>query len=617
MTCIGEPAQANDAVFPTENLKIPYDQGTFNVYRSEKVTFEGWHLSTVEVKDYNIHFYYNEQLQKSQKITKFNYGYPPNSGMSDLISKMGYKIKNNGWQLKNFDTSWMTVGKWRVVVEAVRSDNGKGYKIAEYTMNVTKSIKTNTYVTCNDAPDPNVGKTHKFSTPSKVSYPEKIQEKAAFNIPISGWIIHDQGSSSYYYKVTKAGASASVLQGTLNACERPDLSGAREKYYKNGRIHQTVLSRNGYSGSIPTKSLAVGSYSAYIYVKTCDGTDVMICQIDFKVYTKCEATGHKYTKVTKAATCTENGYTVEQCSVCKKEKPNSKVTIEKTGHKWGDWVTKQTYPCVDGTKSRKCEKCKKTETQVAKATQAHKFQDRAILEIDASTHQQYCDTCKSWIKDLPHNEKVYTYVNGSGDLKGIHYHICEDSSGSRCGYFKTSYCSDNVTKWNYYYDKFKGEKQVEIDPVTGEALYYQEQYYVYVRTGKCNLCHANVMQYMMLVGERFLTPDEIAANRRKTLIGLIPYVAPLDIIDKVCSATGPMSSAAEWLQAKKDYAADYADVNTTELKALTSTNHPDLYRQCKEYFEGSNPYRNRHDFYKDSKEVKLNIINDFAKPIRQ
>ena len=70
---------------------------------------------------------------------------------------------------------------------------------------------------------------------------------------------------------------------------------------------------------------------------------------------------HSYTsKVTKNATCTENGVKTFTCSC------GSTYTekISKTGHNWGEWkTTKEPTTSSEGTSQRKCTKCSETESK--------------------------------------------------------------------------------------------------------------------------------------------------------------------------------------------------------------------------------------------------------------
>ena len=73
----------------------------------------------------------------------------------------------------------------------------------------------------------------------------------------------------------------------------------------------------------------------------------------------------------KAATCTEDGYTYYVCSVCNETKTE---TIKATGHKFGDWkVTKEATTTSEGQKERICSICGEKETQtIAKLTDNNK-----------------------------------------------------------------------------------------------------------------------------------------------------------------------------------------------------------------------------------------------------
>lgn len=87
-----------------------------------------------------------------------------------------------------------------------------------------------------------------------------------------------------------------------------------------------------------------------------------------------ESTEHTHnwkenTSKSKAATCTEDGYTYYECTEdgCTETK---KETIKATGHKYGDWkVTKEATTTSEGEKQRECSVCKNVEKQtIAKLT---------------------------------------------------------------------------------------------------------------------------------------------------------------------------------------------------------------------------------------------------------
>ena len=66
-------------------------------------------------------------------------------------------------------------------------------------------------------------------------------------------------------------------------------------------------------------------------------------------------------KVTKAATCTENGSQRRTCSGCNEVQNQS---IPATGHSWGEWkVTTEPTTTTEGIEIRTCSKCKNIETR--------------------------------------------------------------------------------------------------------------------------------------------------------------------------------------------------------------------------------------------------------------
>lgn len=92
--------------------------------------------------------------------------------------------------------------------------------------------------------------------------------------------------------------------------------------------------------------------------------------------------------IKKEVTCTEDGKLYRDCVNCDAaDGYEEKEIVPATGHhtngvKWteGDksdvgWVVNQPYKCADGTKTRKCDDCPKTETVKVPATEAHKYDE--------------------------------------------------------------------------------------------------------------------------------------------------------------------------------------------------------------------------------------------------
>ena len=112
------------------------------------------------------------------------------------------------------------------------------------------------------------------------------------------------------------------------------------------------------------------------------------------------------THKTTAAKCTTNGKTVYTATAKLNNKTytNTKsVTIKAPGHKWSKWTTTKKATCTaDGTQTRKCSVCGKTETKTIKAT-GHKLTatpaKAATCTANGNKAYWYCSTCKKYFSD--------------------------------------------------------------------------------------------------------------------------------------------------------------------------------------------------------------------------
>jgi len=103
-------------------------------------------------------------------------------------------------------------------------------------------------------------------------------------------------------------------------------------------------------------------------------------------------TGHKYTSKVVAATCKDKGYTQYTCSVCK-HTYKDKYTNVTTSHKWGNWTTSKNATCTaDGSKTRKCSVCGKSETQTI-AKLGHSMSDWTIKNATCTTDGSKTRSC--------------------------------------------------------------------------------------------------------------------------------------------------------------------------------------------------------------------------------
>ena len=119
---------------------------------------------------------------------------------------------------------------------------------------------------------------------------------------------------------------------------------------------------------------------------------------------------HKYTTKVVAPTCAAQGYTLHTCSKCGNSYKDTYVNA--TGHKFGSWTTTKTATCTtDGTQTRKCSVCGKTETKTVAKT-GHSYTTKVVAPT--CTEKGYtlhtCSKCGNSYKD--------TYVNATGHKFG-------------------------------------------------------------------------------------------------------------------------------------------------------------------------------------------------------
>ena len=152
---------------------------------------------------------------------------------------------------------------------------------------------------------------------------------------------------------------------------------------------------------------------------------------------------HSYTsKVTKAATCTEDGVRTYTCECG----DSYTEVIKATGHKFGAWTTTTAATCTeDGVQTRTCSVCGEKETRTIAAT-GHKYVETIVAPT--TTEQGYtlhkCSVCGHEYKDNftdPVKEpttlsgKVASQYNTSGDLRFIAMIKSADAAGADVAYY--------------------------------------------------------------------------------------------------------------------------------------------------------------------------------------
>ena len=154
-------------------------------------------------------------------------------------------------------------------------------------------------------------------------------------------------------------------------------------------------------------------------------------KVETKTIDKLEHT-HSYTsKVTKKATCTENGIKTYTCSC-----GNSYTEeIPATGHTWSNWtVTKEATETSTGLKERTCSVCKTTETKtIDKVVHKHNYTSKITTQPTCTADGIKTYTCScgdSYTETIPaigHNY-VSEVVAPTCTTNGYTSHTC-----SRCG----------------------------------------------------------------------------------------------------------------------------------------------------------------------------------------
>lgn len=174
-----------------------------------------------------------------------------------------------------------------------------------------------------------------------------------------------------------------------------------------------------------------------------DGTKTFTCSLCGGTKTKAiEATGHSYDsgKVTTKATCSTDGTKTYTCSTCGKTKTE---TIEATGHSYDDGkVTKEATCTVKGEKTQTCSVCGKTKTVSIDAlphtydhdcdTDCNVCGEERTIEhtyewaTDGTNHWQACSVCGEQTESSP-----CTYAEELSWNAKQHGYLCDV-----CGLFK-------------------------------------------------------------------------------------------------------------------------------------------------------------------------------------
>ena len=165
-----------------------------------------------------------------------------------------------------------------------------------------------------------------------------------------------------------------------------------------------VTGIGNYSGEV-TKNFAISTCAhnwdegKITKEATCeeDGVKTVTCKVCNETKTEViPATGHNWDegKITKEATCEEDGIKTITCKVCNETKTE---VISATGHNWDEGkITKEATCKEDGVKTITCKVCNETKTEVIPAT-GHNYEEPVFRWTDdysSAVADFSCKVCK-------------------------------------------------------------------------------------------------------------------------------------------------------------------------------------------------------------------------------
>lgn len=184
---------------------------------------------------------------------------------------------------------------------------------------------------------------------------------------------------------------------------------------------------------------------------------------------KIGAKPHQYgDPITVKPTCEKGGKTYQKCSVCGDEhviETTAPLGHSTDGVKWtkGDgsnvgWVVNQPYPCAEGTKTRECDICHKTETVTVPATKAHQLTDWEVTVkptcTTTGTRVKKCTVCGNVVETETINELGHDFQNYVDDNKPACCDQYETGTCTRCGAKDTRKTSDPIRAHKFTHYEF-------------------------------------------------------------------------------------------------------------------------------------------------------------------
>ena len=246
---------------------------------------------------------------------------------------------------------------------------------------------------------------------------------------------HNWGSWKYYDFIENL-STGEIFEGTT--ARRPCLTCGKEEVvysFADGRVIREYLGNN------------VDPYHEWSDWKvtkeaTCaeEGIKTRTCSNCGKTKTATIPAGnHRFGDwvVTTKATCGEKGVRTRTCTVC--GKTETETYSDSSAHHFGDWtVTKEASCQQNGTKTRTCTACGKTETESIPKSSAHQFGDWEVTKEATCTkggkEKCFCKLCGASktrdIEKLGHSYSEYQITVEATDCSmGRRSSVC-----ARCGH---------------------------------------------------------------------------------------------------------------------------------------------------------------------------------------
>ncbi len=239
----------------------------------------------------------------------------------------------------------------------------------------------------------------------------------------------------------RGASSATHLEGeslSYTAADAPDKQHFDHWELKVGSDAATNVGTNTtYTGTMPSGNATLTAVYAHCSGGTATCKDKAVCDYCGKPYgevNKTNHTGGTEIRNSKAATCTEDGYTGDTyCKGCGTKLSDGR-TVTKNGHDYESKVTKEPTTTSTGTRTYTCKTC------------GHSYEeDIAKLPSQCTSHSGGTATCKDPAVCENCGES-YGEVNRSNHTGGTEIRNVKNATCTEDGYTGDTYCKGCGTK---------------------------------------------------------------------------------------------------------------------------------------------------------------------------